>query len=988
MKKSFLRALSVAVVMLLIAGSVMIPTLAAVPETGIPVTSNSGASSQTVQNTIYRASDAAEATDGAWISSDNSVWKFAVGTLGDTFKPSATDFEAPVINPIGRDELEISWTAPADGKATVKVIADGYNKEIVTAANSITLNDAEIDKVYQVQVTVGDKSSKITSYNHIYAPTYATNSVFKEKTNVSSNEKRTYDYVFVNLEDYADLINSKSGFMVKINSNIVDDSYKVTSYYDNHTGVKTDVSCDAENAAMEPMSMSDNDVSIAFHTILQMPIRDDVGGMNAGAAITPNADATKKSKYFDIHNGLLREGRGTSYVTHTDDMKYQGFKEGYIFIPFDLLDDASKATVSEQGVINLDITRHRFYAKNLFENNNTWNWNILNWYETNYGDETKSGEITYWFDREISLSEIAFISDYDAFFNTCVDTDNLSAGIDYSKLTNTAETKGTVYLNTLADTTLTNEAKQSVAAKLLSDENVVSTYTASNIEYITYTTAAGEKMKLGFTAPAAGLYELSCPISVADYANKGVYTRVIKESADGTKTVIQPEAAYNGEKHLALLTEMLEAGDTVWFEAWANSAATVLNLGIPQMINMHRTPTATGTQYYSWFTNLRNVYTAERASLKINGALSYGYFINNMEVDGVVYDHVYAPTYDNATSVNHDTLGIANLAAVDDENTEADETDATALYNALTPHEVSRGSVLKSKYDMYRYRSEGTSFGMDGPTSGWNVSGMSITGTRQVRVSYGMGTAFGGGLNNVYFNAGVYMQFTAPSDGTIKELSPGGTEIGTNIVLHNNKVIAIRKSGTSDSLNVKNFEVKKGDTITVCYGTTDGTNTFYTNSSNKELRYRDIYDPRLSFDPAEEETASVSYDEAIDSILPAAYTVGDKITLPFVAKDGAIFEGWNDGTTLYAPGSEYTVTADTEFFAQYAYYGDLDGMDGVAQANDISIMRKMIMKHNETGAYEKADITADMDANGAIDLTDLVKIKKLSVGLDVTVGAK
>jgi len=42
----------------------------------------------------------------------------------------------------------------------------------------------------------------------------------------------------------------------------------------------------------------------------------------------------------------------------------------------------------------------------------------------------------------------------------------------------------------------------------------------------------------------------------------------------------------------------------------------------------------------------------------------------------------------------------------------------------------------------------------------------------------------------------------------------------------------------------------------------------------------------------------------------------------------------------------------------------------------------------DTGASDKAILTGDIDADGKLSLVDLVKIKKMSVNVEVTVGAK
>ena len=990
MKKSFLRILSITVTLLLVVGMVMVPASAAVPETGVTVSSNSGASTSIEQITMYRASDAASAVDAegnslAWLSSDSSVWKFAVGTLGDTFKLSSADFAAPTAEAVKGDGIKLSWTAPVEGKATVKIIGDNYNKEVITTASSITLGDTEIGKSYQVQVTVGDVSSQILAYNNIYSPITAknpgndTNYITIDRSHNEAGEPTNqWGWTVFNVADYVDLIGENTGFIFRVES-IIDPekTFNFTHYFDsnNQTGIR-----EWKEYESEDEYINSADSGIAFETRLGM--QETNTGVN-DKQFASNADATRTVYRIDTTGMGVNTAVKTTGVTTAGSMK-NNFESGYIIVPFDIVSSEGIDIIKEYGKFSLTTEAFRYYPKNTFQTTyaggTQWIASEAGAYERTDMDTEKTGTINVMWDREIFLGDAGFISDIDAFIATCTDTSSAeTANVDFTKLANVSDTKNTVYLNNKADSTVNNTLECNYTQTTLSAQDIASTYAVSSTESILYTTASGEKMQLGFTAPAAGIYDVSCPISVADYADKGVYTRVIKEAADGTKTILQAESAYDGGKHLALLTAELAVGDTVWFEAWANSAATVIDLGIPQMTRMHRTSTLTGTQYYSWYTYFNSIISNDRATLNVSPVMSYGYFINNFEVDGVEYDYIYGPTYDAATTVTHDMLGFASLAATDDEATEIDETDATALYNALTPHEVGRGSKMKSKYDLYCYKSEGTIFGYYNPTSGMNVSGVGITGTRQLQINYGKGTAFGGGLKNVYFDAGVYMQFTAPSDGVILNLAPGNSDAitGKGVVLHNNKVIAT-SIGAYNLLAINDYAVKKGDTITVCYGTTDGT------ASGTKA----IYDPRLTFSPAAVETATVSFDQAIDSITPDAYNVGSTIKLPAVAKNGAIFQGWNDGTATYAAGTEYTVNADTAFTAQYAYYGDLDASGEGVQAADLAIMRKMVLKAQNIEGAVNAEVTGDIDANGEIDLVDFVKMKKMSANIDVTVGAK
>jgi len=1019
MKKSFLRILSIAVTLLLIAGMVMIPVSAAVPEVGVSKSNYNGGGSKA---TIYRASDAAEigkttvdavfkdskgndvngtisTYDSPWISSDSSVWKFAVGTLGDTFKPSSADFAAPTAEAVKGDGIKLSWTAPVEGKATVKIVGDNYNKEVVTAASSITLGDTEIGKSYQVQVTVGDVSSQILAYNNIYSPITAknpgndTNHITVDRFNADGEVTNQWGWTVFNVADYADLIGKNTGFIFRVES-IIDPekTFNFTHYYDcnNQTGIKEWKEYESEEEYINSV-----DSGIAFNTYLgamETDAPDDGGeGGNAHKYFIANDNTTRTVYRIDTTGMGINTEVETTNITNGSNMK-NNFKSGYIIVPFDVVGQAGLEIIKEYGVFSLTTEAFRYYPENTFETTSSggthWIGKEVGSYQYTDIDTEKTGAINVMQDREIFLGDAGFISDFDAFIAACTDiTSKETANVDFTKLANVSDTKDTVYLNTLnnvvvqdLDTTLSE--KHITTNAVLSDASVTSTYAVSALESITYTTAAGEKMMLGFTAPTAGVYDISCPIT-ADVA-KGVYTRVIKETAAGAKSILQTEAAYKGERHLTLITEQLEAGDTVWFEAWANSAATVIDLGIPQMTYLHKPTSENDTIIYNWASYIQSINSADYNTLNVDPVLNVGYFINNFSVDGTEYDYLLKDTYAAATTVKHDMLGLASLSATNDETTVINETDATNLYNALTKHEVGRGGVLKSKYDRYRFRYSDSAFNKnDTCTNGSNISGVTANptdkSTRELKLHYGFGLAFGGNNKTIYFDSGVYMQFTAPSDG-VASVYPSGNNThaigGMGVLLHNTDVIATSTDKYYDLITT-DIVVKKGDTLTICVDTIDGT--------SKAIS---LYDPRVSFTPDKVETASVSYDQAIESILPDAYNVGDTINLPAVAKNGAIFLGWNDGTATYAAGTEYTVNADTNFTAQYAYYGDLDGVDGIAQAADVTVLRKMIMGAADTGASDKAILTGDIDADGKLSLVDLVKIKKMSVNVEVTVGAK
>ena len=991
-RKAFLRIISITVTFLLAISMIIMPVSAATPESG------AGPYGMNSEYTFYRATDAADATDSEgtatpYVSSDDSVWKFAVAGVGDTFKAVSADFAAPTAEPLkGGTSLKLTWSAPegAEGKATVKVIADNYNKEVVVAGNTVTLNDVTLGNTYQVQVTVGEVSSQILSYSHIYAPTIVTNSSKNEKYEIKSNSTRKYDYMFVNVEDYADLITANSGILVKVTSEIKEDA-NVISYYDNHTGVKAQISCDTENAAMAPISMATGDVSIAFQAQFLLPVLDENGGYAAGNVATVNADATRKATCFDINGGKLIESSDTKNITSTSLMKQQGFTEGYIFIPFDMVDSTSIETIKENGSVNINLQSHCYYAKNLYENNNTWGWDGISWSEVDYKTDA-TGNINYWFDRTVSFDEVAFISDYDAFLDACLETTVHNEGkanqyktgaLSYEGLYASSTDNSKVYTSVVEGTTYT--LKSDVKNSQYDYYDIQATYTVEGGAGFTYTTAAGEKMMLGFTVQQDGKYEISAPITTT-VAN-GVTYRVVKEDADGNKALLQAEKTYAGEEHFTLMTADLVKGDTVYFEAWANTPGTVIDIGVPQFRLIGSKAIASdGTITYNSLHYLQDAAVSNRVKA-INPAWQIGYFVNNFTVNDTEYDIALKSvvTAEGAV-VKQDMLGLANLSATDDTATETNETDAVALYNALHPMDTVRANGTTYYYQS-KYNRLKTTTSLKNPGNGEFIGTTNVADNYNFRTYVGFNTAFAGGEKNMYYNAGTYFQFTATADGiaAFSTGNVGDTAVNANaILLKNSTVIGTYVGGSGNSLNTLNttVDVVKGDTITIC---------FYDISGTVATHNCYISAPTVKLTPAENAESAVSFDSETPNIINGTYTNGTEITLPTTAKNGAIFTGWkadDEAGTVYNAGDKYAINADVKFEAQYIYYGDLDGNDGAYQGTDISILRKMIMRAAETGGDANAEKTGDIDANGKIDIIDLVKMKKMSVGIDTAIGAK
>ena len=984
-RKAFLRILSLTVTLLLAISMVIMPVSAATPEAGY----TSG------KYVIYAATDARSATD-VLVSSKDSVWKFAVGGLSDTFKTSSADFAAPEAEAVGNGAIKLSWNVPegTQGITALKVIGTNYNKDIVVAGNTVTLNDTKLSDTYQVQVTVGNISSKILTYNNIYSPITTKN--LNNNTgviNVDRDENQDgivenqWGFTIFDVSDYTDLIGDNAAFIFKIESVIEEENtFNVTQYRYQDTRASINEWRDFE----ESEYINSADSGIAFDAYIGA--KETNVSDNSVQQFAANADATRTVYRLDTSGMGVRTDIKSTAITKGSNMK-GNFSNGYIIVPFDVVGEEGIEFIKEYGIFSLTTEAFRYYTNN----HNYYSANVPNgkWQSTDAVSYERTditdatGVINQMLDRDVVLSEAGFISDFDAFEKYCVDKNVETAGVTYSNLSKISEAKDAVYLQPVADTTYT-----------LAADGVTSTYTSNATNY-TYTTAAGEKMELGFTAPQAGTYEISAPIIAT--VTSGVHYRVVKETADGVKTIVQVEKTYAGEKHMALMNVTLAQGDTLYLEAWADTAGTVIDLGDPNAILLDKAiNTETGVITYSSESYLEAEGINNNSLQDSARTWQLGYFINPITVTtktdetdtSTTHDYInYATkeTYDAADNITLglDTLGIADLD-VDD--------DATALVNALSPYEGERGNVYQAAINRYNSGGSPKHFANNYDGYGITMAKISISNGTITHME-GFGHSFAGmtkintsnkALNGRWSNTGSYQQFTAPVTG-VATLALGenqSTNGGKVLVIINNKVLKNYEGDAITDSSIDLGTLNKGDVVSIVWGKyikNSETGKSFENTSVTTTA------PVIELTPAATTESSVGFDGEIPVLMNDKYTNGTEITLPTTAKNGAIFTGWkanDEAGTVYNAGEKYIVNADVKFEAQYIYYGDLDGKDGAYQGTDISILRKMLIKVAEAGGDDNAEKTGDIDANGEIDIIDLIKMKKMSVGIDTTVGAK
>ena len=533
---------------------------------------------------------------------------------------------------------------------------------------------------------------------------------------------------------------------------------------------------------------------------------------------------------------------------------------------------------------------------------------------------------------------------------------------------------------------------------ILSDTSVASSYLIDDTNLyatnVIYTTAAGEKMRLGFTAVYDGEYQISAPISTE--LAKGVHYRVVKETKEEVKSILQEDAIYNGEEYFTLINTVLAAGDTVYLEAWSDYAGIPIKLGVPQAVYLGENAKENSVRYSA------NEYMAidHTNDLGYKSIWRAGTFVNPFIIGDKEYKYLYDDAYlaaiNEGVAIDYDVLGLGEYSSTDNPDTYLDETDGSELYDLFYEYDsiavYTEGSsndyfyqTKDSRIRNYANTDSGYSYGGD-PLRYFNSVGIlsvsKVPTNTTVSIMYGCGVAPGGGARNVYMNFGHYRQFIAPENGTAL-LDLGGYEnSGKVIVLHNTKVIATYTGGIlPDSDNSIEIKLNEGDTVSIAYAKIDDEMAgIIATSSSTDIA------SVVTFTPEIKDESTISFDSATSVIMKAQQSNGTVITLPTTSKAGALFCGWKAENKLYGAGDKYTINSDVEFEAVYIYYGDLNGTGEGVKADDISIMRKILLGYSNIDTAVNADIAGDIDTNGKIDLVDLIRIKKMSAGVDVSVG--
>lgn len=854
-------------------------------------------------------------------SYDSSVWKFA-STIESFFTVKKAEISGITVKSV-YGGVKLSWDDIGDNY-TVKLSNGANDTKYFTTGNSMLFENLTAGENYMIQVVADSgKVSDIISFANNKAAVKLTHETI-------ANGVRNHDVLAYFDNNAKSFLDANGALVLKMKTTI-------------ETEMNTEITVSMGD---DSLTVNANDCYISTNTFIYPT--DSQG----------ETYTTTSSEFYsnsgDKHNVFL-DGSGNWVANAAQGYRgvherlYRtnaiGFTDGYVIIP---LDDFDVTVDGETVKYNLiDITK----ASGVLTVANV----INNYCYSPDGTNVYYNAVKKLTDREITYTEMYIVKDFAEAGLAAADY----ADLDYTVYTaDKANVEQVSAHNIMTDTAYVKGAKHASLKShmMLSAANASSfynfycttnNYTANTLEYTRRSiefTVGSEAMAFGYTAQAAGTYEISAPLSVT---GTNVKYSVYKTDASGNKTVLQAEQTYTSQETFCCLQVKLEAGDTVWLYANGDEGA-VINIGVPEarLIN-----TATDTTFtylasdYFEDTNSNGItYATGSATANTKGAWDFGYF---------------KYTTDMGT-----TLSAFKNPSINYLKTAAEDTElSNDLLAAMTPHEIIRGGNYYNAIDVTADSIAASA------TSGPGVmfhSNTDLSSAGTVSLGFHDLTAAATGATAY----GHYFTFTSAVSGNAN-LTLGGKVALANqvymIIAVNNVAKVVTYATTADDY-AYNVRVEAGDTVTVL---------MY--SFKVAKKSFDITAPQVTITNAYN---SVKYDAAggnTDAVNNDFAVQGSEITLPTAEKAGCRFNGWivNGADTVTAANATVTVAEDMTIVADYDCYGDLDGDDLVNDA-DIGVLRTHILKSTALG--DRAEL-AEFGGDQTLDILDLLMLIRLSNGI-------
>lgn len=491
------------------------------------------------------------------------------------------------------------------------------------------------------------------------------------------------------------------------------------------------------------------------------------------------------------------------------------------------------------------------------------------------------------------------------------------------------------------------------------------TFTNSTYNYtkraIKFTFANGERMTFGFTAPTDGKYEISAPITAT---GTNIKYAIYKTSGD-ERVCLQNWQDYTVAGTFCNLPVVLDAGDTVWFEATAADGA-IIDIGIPRIIKQTENKGVTDNS---------------------DGSITYSYnaadYIELASVNGITYASGFPATAYMTGAWDYgyfkDTVSFGT--------TSGEFTSTLDLKASTIPFNPDRvASALKDKvraamkkYELVPYGDRLAAYdytGTDTPSVVLGGNNNAVKAAAGVTIPNISSNSFSSNFRATgntatgvdYTQYGNWFEFTAPVSGTAK-LSYPATDFKKNFVMliaKNDYIIYSTLEGEAEDTVFELGNLQVGDKITILYY-----------SFKSQIKLEGIGYPTITLTGTYN---TLKLDAAGGEDNYQKYVVsGTEVTLPATSKEGFNFLGWTDGENTYKQGDTYTVSADATLTATYGLLSsqvdyDLDG-DYAVDSVDLEILRKYLL---DTGTISDDRLPfADKNGEEGIDIRELFHIKVL-----------
>ena len=954
-----------------------------------------------------------DSTDSFNTGSD--VWKFGFEKLAssdydvmtgledkDLFRVTTAGFAAPEIKKLSAGTAKISWSAtePAAAVYTVKVLntVDSTIAEYTAKGTECVLDGLSETGIYNIQVTAGGKAS----YVAVYSPSNAASSnvktvnadikMLKGGDTDQLNDHSTAGigtggaYFLIDIKDEgSEILNKNGALLIKVRQDL--DESKVTDIYKNDRTTAFSSKDAKIDSNLFFFSVDPNHLYLEYGKSDKVTTGADymIGSATAKTYFL-NSDKTKLAEFSANTSGSVLNYSNSTF-------KKVGYPtDGYMLISLAMFSDRFFEEVKINNFIRMNTSSYRY----------------TDGAGTCYYDASK--EIWNLIDRSLTFEDVQILSDYRSFVieNGLAETEEDGTfAIGAANATPTLESKAYVLGDAAIYTAKGFSSSYNFCYSFFDDNYSHNRYITRSIRY---TSKLGEKMMFGFTAPETGIYEIAAPID--SELNVNVDYAVSKVTADGDKVYIQDWNTYTDEDGIIKkflnkgldsqfcdLQVSLNAGDTVYLEAYTDTDNAIVNIGMPTAMKLKVTENEAGEEVYTYRlsdyienpTSHNRTVATRSTVMQTNAAWEFGYYGVKVTDEKVEND-----TWDTLPAAQCDPISAYTMSEGD---------DASQIINSLKAYEIIQGNknydydalfsnVDKGNSVKFIARDQNDSsvgcFKLIGINAdGKDTNKPAATDVENIIVTLGAANVQNAATYAVAVNA--VMKFTAPVSGGAKlylsdtdfELKNSGRYYKVLVLGEDGTVLRVYGGAGKDKYIKENDYFEKdfvqGESVYLAY-VYDYERSQVTSGCNS--RSFKIRNPYVEFTGSRSYiTVNTDGGKAVAAdFAGTAFNAGGIIELPAAVKTAAVFAGWKDAEgTVYAAGAEYEVKGNDALTAQWKYLGDIDGDGEIGKASDIALLRKSLFTN------DNIDV-ADVNGSGSVDITDLIRLKKFATGSSYRLG--